>query len=177
VSQEPARRGAAANADPTVVATAFREVMAGVATPVSVVTSMGDGLPHGTTVSAFASLSMDPPMVLVSLDRGSDLLALVRETGRFGVNVLGSDQARLALAFAKKGGTGKFSGVRWETDHDLPRLPGAPGWLACDVAQLVDGGDHVVALGTVIAAETSEGRPLTYHGRLFGTHAAHEDDA
>ena len=155
----------------------FREVMAGVATPVSVVTSMADGLPHGTTVSAFASLSMAPPMVLVSLDRGSDLLALVRESGRFGVNVLGSTQSALALAFARKGGTGKFSGERWEVDHDLPRLPGAPGWLACDVASLVEGGDHVVALGTVVAAETLDGRPLTYHGRIFGTHAALEVDA
>ncbi|WP_246629828.1 flavin reductase family protein [Modestobacter lapidis] len=152
--------------------TRFREVMAGVATPVSVVTAMGDGLPHGTTVSAFASLSMEPPMVLVSLDRGSDLLALVRDTHRFGVNVLGADQSELALAFARKGGTGKFNGVRWEVDSDLPRLPGAPGWLACEVAQLVEGGDHVVALGTVVAADTVHGQPLTYHGRLFGTHAA-----
>jgi flavin reductase (DIM6/NTAB) family NADH-FMN oxidoreductase RutF len=156
----------------TELQTSFREVMAGVATPVSVVTAMGDGLPHGTTVSAFASLSMEPPMVLVSLDRQSDLLALVRETGRFGVNVLGSDQSALALSFARKGGTGKFNGVRWEVDNDLPRLPGAPGWLACEVAQLVDGGDHVVALGTVVAADTVHGSPLTYHGRLFGTHAA-----
>lgn len=152
----------------------FRQVMAGVATPVSVITAMGDGLPHGTTVSAFASLSMTPPMVLVSLDRGSDLLALVRETGRFGVNVLGADQSRLALAFAKKGGTGKFSGIRWDVDSALPRIPGAPGWLACDVSALVDGGDHVVALGTVVAADTAQGAPLTYHGRVFGTHAALE---
>jgi flavin reductase (DIM6/NTAB) family NADH-FMN oxidoreductase RutF len=159
------------------LADGFREVMAGVATPVSVVTSMADGLPHGTTVSAFASLSMDPPMVLVSLDRGSDLLALVRETGRFGVNVLGSTQSTLALAFARKGGPGKFNGVLWEVDDDLPRLPGAPGWLACDVATLVEGGDHVVALGTVVAADTRDGRPLTYHGRVFGTHATLEMDA
>ncbi|WP_369255363.1 flavin reductase family protein [Geodermatophilus amargosae] len=152
----------------------FRKVMAGVATPVSVVTSMGDGLPHGTTVSAFASLSMDPPMVLVSLDRSSELLALVRETGRFGVNVLGSTQSRLALAFAKKTGTGKFNGIPWEVSDDLPRLPGAPGWLACDVAALVDGGDHVVALGRVLAAETTDGKPLTYHLREFGTHAVLE---
>ncbi|GHE06993.1 flavin reductase family protein [Klenkia taihuensis] len=156
----------------------FREVMAGVATPVSVITAMsgtdGEGLPHGTTVSAFASLSMTPPMVLVSLDRGSDLLALVRDTGRFGVNVLGSTQSALALAFATKGGTSKFNGVRWEIDHGLPRLPGAPGWLACDVESLVDGGDHVVALGLVVAADTVEGLPLTYHSRVFGTHAALE---
>jgi flavin reductase (DIM6/NTAB) family NADH-FMN oxidoreductase RutF len=152
----------------------LREVMAGVATPVAVVTSMGDGLPHGTTVSAFASLSMDPPMVLVSLDRGSDLLALVRESGRFGLNVLGATQSALALAFAKKGGTGKFAGVRWEVDCDLPRLPGAPGWLACEVDSLVDAGDHVVALGIVVAADTVAAPPLTYHSRVFGTHTSLE---
>lgn len=152
----------------------FREVMAGVATPVSVVTSMAEGLPHGTTVSAFASLSMDPPMVLVSLDRRSDLLSLVRQAGRFGVNVLGASQSSLALAFAKKGGPGKVSGVRWSVDHGVPRLPGAPGWLACTVAEMVDAGDHVVVLGNVVAAETSAGEPLTYHGRAFGTHAVLE---
>jgi flavin reductase (DIM6/NTAB) family NADH-FMN oxidoreductase RutF len=164
---------AAGPADPD-LQSRFRDVMAGVPTPVSVITSMAGGLPHGTTVSAFASLSMDPPMVLVSLDRGSDLLAVVREAGRFGVNVLGAHQSRLALAFAKKGGTGKFHGVRWEIDDDLPRLPGAPGWLGCDVASLVDGGDHVVVLGTVVTAAVTEGQPLTYHGRVFGTHAALE---
>ena len=84
----------------------FRAVMAGVATPVSVVTTLTDGRPHGTTVSAFASLSMDPPMVLVSLDRGSGLLARLAVGGVFGVNVLGRDQAPLALAFARKGAKG-----------------------------------------------------------------------
>jgi flavin reductase (DIM6/NTAB) family NADH-FMN oxidoreductase RutF len=151
----------------------FREVMAAVATPVSVVTTAGDGRPHGTTVSAFASLSMTPPMVLVSLDRGSDLLALVRRSGRFGLNVLGAHQTALALAFAKKG-TDKFAGVVWDEEDGLPRLSGAVGWLSCDVTDLVDGGDHVVVLGAVRAAETAEGKPLTYHARVFGTHAALE---
>lgn len=152
----------------------FRDVMAGVATPVSVITALSaDGLPHGTTVSAFASLSMSPPMVLVSLDRGSDLLALIRDTGRYGVNVLGSTQSALALSFARKG-PDKFADVDWDNDHGLPRLPGAPGWLACEVASLVDGGDHVIALGTVLAAGTADGAPLTYHSRIFGTHSALE---
>lgn len=161
--------------DRTELQLTFREVMAGVATPVSVVTSIAGGLPYGTTVSAFASLSMDPPMVLVALDRGSDLLAVIRESGRFGVNVLGATQSALALAFARKGGTGKFHGVPWELHHGLPRLPRAPGWLACEVAELVPGGDHVVALGDVLAAETIDGRPLTYHARDFGTHTVLDD--
>ena len=153
----------------------FRDVMAGVATPVSVVTAMVGGQPHGTTVSAFASLSMDPPMVLVALDRGSDLLALVRRTRRFGVNVLASTQSALALAFARKGGSAKFDGASWHVDGGVPRLPEALGWLVCEVAELVDGGDHVVVLGLVVAADTAGGLPLTYHGRVFGTHAALEE--
>ncbi|MFI6549346.1 flavin reductase family protein [Streptomyces prunicolor] len=152
--------------------TAFREVMAGVAAPVTVVTAMEAGLPHGTTVSAFTSLSMNPPMILVALDGGSELLGLVKSSRRFGVNVLGRSQSALALAFARKGGAAKFAGVPWEADSGIPRLPDAPGWLVCEVADMVTGGDHVIVLGTVVAAETADGQPLTYHARSFGTHTA-----
>jgi flavin reductase (DIM6/NTAB) family NADH-FMN oxidoreductase RutF len=155
----------------TPLAEEFRAVMAGVATPVSVVTTLSGGHPHGTTVSAFASLSMDPPMVLVSLDRGSGLLARLAVGGVFGVNVLGRDQAPLALAFARKG-VKDFDGVGWEVDSGAPRLTGSPGWLACRVTQLVEGGDHVIVLGEVGRAATAAGPPLTYHARTFGTHAA-----
>lgn len=154
----------------TPLAEEFRAVMAGVATPVSVVTTLTDGAPHGTTVSAFASLSMTPPMVLVSLDRGSELLARLGHGSVFGVNVLGSDQAALALAFARKG-SDKFTGVDWAPDAGAPRLAGSPGWLACTVSQLVEGGDHVIVLGEVQRAATTAAAPLTYHARTFGTHA------
>src|SRR6516165_12480395 len=96
---------------PTLTTTAsdtFKAVMSSVATPVSIVTKLSGGLPYGTTVSAFASLSMNPPMVLVSLDRMSETLESIRQSGRFGLNVLGADQACTATAFAKKGGVGKF---------------------------------------------------------------------
>ncbi|MTD53214.1 flavin reductase family protein [Amycolatopsis pithecellobii] len=153
--------------------TAFTDVMAGVPTPVSVVTAMDGDRPHGTTVSAFASLSLTPPMLLVSLDRRSDLLTLVRASGRFGVNVLSREQAAVAKAFAVKGAS-KFDGIAWRPANDLPRLDGVSGWLACEVSDLVDGGDHVVALGTVLAAESSGLAPLTYHARSFGTHVTFE---
>ncbi|GAA1698902.1 flavin reductase family protein [Streptomyces yatensis] len=151
---------------------AFREVMAGVATPVTVVTAMDGRRPHGTTVSAFASLSMRPPMVLIALDRRSELLALITSSLRFGVNVLGHGQSALALAFARKGGAGRFTGVSWEVDWGVPRLSAAPGWLACEMADVVEGGDHVIALGNVLATRAAEGAPLTYHARAFGTHVA-----
>ncbi|WP_405881256.1 flavin reductase family protein [Streptomyces sp. NBC_01136] len=151
---------------------AFREVMSGVATPVSVVTAMDDGRPHGTTVSAFSSLSMQPPMVLVALDRRSELLGLITSSLRFGINVLGGGQSALALAFARKGGAGKFAGVSWEVDGRVPRLLGASGWLACEAADFIGGGDHVIVLGHVVSAEAGGGAPLTYHARAFGTHVA-----
>lgn len=160
-----------ASADPS-LQQRFRDVMAGIATPVSVITAMTtDGIPHGTTVSAFASLSMTPPMVVVCLDRGSESLAVVGDTGYFGVNVLGFEHAELAETFARKGGAAKFDQVEWIDDHNLPRLPGA-AWLACRVSQLVEGGDHIAVLGDVMAADTHEAVPLTYHLRAFGTHTS-----
>lgn len=151
----------------------FRQAMATVCTPVTVVTGMDGDRPHGSTVSAFSSLSMDPTMVTVALDRGSALLALVRRTRRFGVNVLGTDQSDLALRFARKG-TDKFVGVEWRATDGLPRLTGTQTWLSCDVTELVDGGDHVIALGLVTELDTVPKPPLTYCARLFGTHLGHE---
>jgi flavin reductase (DIM6/NTAB) family NADH-FMN oxidoreductase RutF len=156
--------------DPSDVQAAFRETMASVCTPVAVVTALRQGLPYGTTVSAFASLSMTPPMLLVSLDRSSGLLKVAVDAQRFGVNILGSDQSALATNFAIKGGTEKFIEIGWHTYADVPRLAGAGGFLACQLAQVVDGGDHVILLGDVLAAESAAQAPLTYHRRGFGTH-------
>jgi flavin reductase (DIM6/NTAB) family NADH-FMN oxidoreductase RutF len=166
------KRTAAAEAVLSPVQRAFRDVMASVCAPVAVVTSMACGIPHGTTVSAFASLSMEPPMVLACLDRGSELLALLRRTGRFGLNVLASTQSQLALNFARKGGAGKFADVPWYTDGEVPRIPGAAGFLACAVDQIVPGGDHVIVMGRALIADAAGVPPLTYHNRGFGTHAA-----
>ncbi|MEV0111148.1 flavin reductase family protein [Nocardia sp. NPDC050799] len=149
----------------------FKEVMSNVCTPVSVVTTIVDGRPHGTTVSAFASLSMGPPMILVALDERSDLLSAVQRTRRVGVNILASEQAGLAGKFATKG-IGKFDGVAWSEDNGLPRLSDAHGWLACEAIDFVKGGDHVVVIGKVSVADTIESSPLTYYQRGFGTHAA-----
>jgi len=150
----------------------FRDVMASVCTPVSIASAMDGERPHGTTVSAFASLSMTPPMVLVSLDRGSDLLGIVSRTGRFSLNVLAAEQSELALAFARKGDA-KFADVRWSVDRRTPRIDGVTGWLCCRVADIVEGGDHLIVLGEVEAASNHPGAPLTYHARVFGTHHAH----
>jgi flavin reductase (DIM6/NTAB) family NADH-FMN oxidoreductase RutF len=148
----------------------FKESMAQVSSTVLVVTTMTPGGPHGTTVSAFMSLSVNPPMIVVSLDCASQMLARIRAVSRFGVNVLSHDQADIARIFARKGSE-KFASVRWVPDHGMPRLDGAASWLSCSAARLVDGGDHVLVLGVVEAAEVTDRLPLTYRARSFGTHA------
>ncbi|WP_306321420.1 MULTISPECIES: flavin reductase family protein [unclassified Streptomyces] len=156
---------------------AFKDVMSCVATPVSIVTALArDGAPCGATVSAFASLSVSPAMVMVSLDRRSSTLEVIRESGRFGLNVLGADQADLALTFASKQGIGKFGGALWSVDHEVPRLAGTSAWIAAGVAGLQDGGDHVVVLGHVETAESEDAEnksPLVYYRRRFGTYLSY----
>jgi flavin reductase (DIM6/NTAB) family NADH-FMN oxidoreductase RutF len=164
--------GEPAPALPAPDVTWFRDAMAAIASTVTVVTAMTTDQPRGSTVSAFMSLSLNPPMVVAALDRSSSLLGHIRATRLFGVNVLGSEQAELAKSFAYRVGAEKFAGVSWQVEHGVPRLTEAPGWLVCDVADLVDAGDHVMVLGTVQRAETHPGSmPLTYHRRSFGTHA------
>lgn len=153
-----------------VALTTFRDAMAEVCSPVTVVTIVHEGVAYGTTVSAFASLSLDPPMVTVALDHRSDLLAKVRHSGRLGVNILGSGQDDLAVAFARKG-VDKFAGVGWCLDHGLPRLDRSVVWLDCEVSAVAVGGDHVVILAGVRTVSVAPAAPLTYHRRRFGTHA------
>ncbi|MFD5753202.1 flavin reductase family protein [Streptomyces sp. NPDC127033] len=145
--------------------------MTNVASPVAVVTTMDGRRPYGTTVSAFASLSLAPPMVLVSLDDRSHQLAIIRRTGRFGLNILSTHQAALAAAFARSG-PDKFDDVVWSPSEGLPRLPDSAAWIAADVDDYIGAGDHTILLAQAVTAESAEGNssPLTYHQRSFGTH-------
>ena len=154
------------HADVVVDQQAFRGAMGAVATPVSIVTTTLD-VPHGTTVSAFASLSLDPPMVLVSLQHDSELLELVVRSGRFGLNVLAFDQAGIAANFAKRG-MDRFAGVEWAMDEGLPRIAGTASWAACRVVDLVRAGDHTIVTGLVEAADSADVAGLVYQHRRFG---------
>ncbi|WP_456696923.1 flavin reductase family protein [Aeromicrobium sp. P5_D10] len=155
--------------DEAVLQKSFRAAMGNVAAAVSVVTTVHDGKPHGTTVSAFASLSMDPPMLLVSLDNRSGLLAKLREGSRVGINVLASHQDQVALRFAGKADD-KFADVPWQLEDGVPALVDRHAWVAVTVDQLVVAGDHTLVLGLVEAADSSGAAPLTYWQRTFGTH-------
>jgi flavin reductase (DIM6/NTAB) family NADH-FMN oxidoreductase RutF len=150
---------------------AFKDAMAAVCAPVTVMTTTCDGHPFGTTVSAFWSLSLRPPMVGLALADDSELLHRLRDTRRLGVNLLADGQQELAMNFARKGGA-KFDGISWTTaDAGLPRLTAAPVWLACDVQQFVPAGDHVVLVAGVVAIARRPSLPLVYAQRAFGTHS------
>ncbi len=145
----------------------FRDAMARVASPVTVITTMVDGVPSGTTVSAFASLSVDPPMVFFALDNRGGMIERVREVGRVGVNVLAGNQADVALRFARRDLPNRFSDLAWREDHGLPRIEGTVSWLRCEALELVPGGDHTVVLARVADAETFGDSSLGYHLRQF----------
>jgi len=151
------------------LAKSFRKTMGNVAAAVSVVTTLDGGKPHGTTVSAFASLSMAPPMLLVSLDNDSTLLSKLRLESIVGINVLAAHHDQVALRFAQKLDD-KFTDVPWQVEDGAPALVDRHAWVAMSVAQLVEAGDHTLVLGDVLAAEASPNAPLTYWQRAFGTH-------
>jgi flavin reductase (DIM6/NTAB) family NADH-FMN oxidoreductase RutF len=134
------------------------------ATGVTVVTAVGSGGPSGATANAVTSLSLEPPMMLACLDRGSRTLTSVRAQGRFGVNALAAGQAELARRFsAKDPKSEKWEGVEWSERLELPRLADALLWVACELRDLIDGGDHLILTGNVLEAESSAGRPLLFH--------------
>ena len=156
---------------PLVAPSTYIKSMANVCKPVTIVSaSTRDGEPYGTTVSAFGGLSLDPPMVTVALDRGSVLLTHVRQSGRFGVNVLARHQEDIAKSFAQSR-PDKFVGTAWAWDCDLPRLADVSTWVACELDRALDGGDHVILLGRVVHAEATEALPLVYARHVFGTHS------
>src|SRR3954471_10583148 len=141
----------------------FRAALSAYATGVTVVTAIGDNGPSGATANAVSSLSLDPPMMLACLDRGSRTLTSVRAQGAFGVNALAAGQAELARRFSgKHPEEEKWVGVEGSESQGLPRLSGALVWVACELRDLIDGGDHLILTGQVLEAEASEGEPLLF---------------
>src|SRR4051794_9480240 len=142
----------------------FRAALSAYATGVTVVTAIGENGPSGATANAVTSLSLDPPMMLACLDRGSRTLTSVRAQGRFGVNALAAGQEELARRFAgKESEATKWESVDWSESDELPRIAGGLMWVACELRDLIDGGDHLILTGNVLAAEVGEGQPLLFH--------------
>ncbi len=143
----------------------FRAVMGNFATGVTVVTASGPAGPVGMTANAVCSLSLDPLLLLVCFDNDARTLRVVREQGRFGVNVLAAGQEELARLFASKAPErAKFANVEHTVHDGIPVIEGTLAWVGCTLQQLIPGGDHTIGIGAVTAAETaSAGDPLVWH--------------
>jgi Flavin reductase like domain len=147
----------------------FRDLMAGIYAPVTVGTTAKDDNPYGATVSAFASLSLDPPMVTVALDRISKLLAQTLQVGRFGVNVLARHQDEDAKRFAQR--RARFSSASWYL------TAASRAWPALQVARLRSqhqdrGRRSCVAVGRGRAWAAQRRAPLICTDKIYGTHSA-----
>jgi flavin reductase (DIM6/NTAB) family NADH-FMN oxidoreductase RutF len=130
---------------------------------VAIVTCHGTDGPAGLTTNAVTSLSLDPLLLLVCFDNASRTLAVVRESRRFAVNVLRAGQEDLAAAFAsKRVAEEKFESVTHTVAHGVPVLDDALAWVACELVELLPGGDHTIGIGSVMDGAASEGEPLVF---------------
>lgn len=154
------------NPEPAVAVDDYRHLFQNVPSPVTVVTAMEDGRPHATTVSSFASLSVEPELVMISLDRKSELLRIVERTGRLGINLLAEGQQGTGLACASKN-PDKLDGIDWQAANELPRLAGTAGWLDCEIVQVIEAGDHKILISKPIRIESHDRPPVMYHRRTF----------
>jgi flavin reductase (DIM6/NTAB) family NADH-FMN oxidoreductase RutF len=153
----------------------FRDVIGHFASGVTVITTSVDGQAYGTTASAVASLSLEPPSLLICMNLESATGQAVARAGRFAVNILGEDHGELALRFARKGGD-KFAGVALTGgEHGQPLLAEALASLVCRVTERVAAGTHVVFIGEVEEATARPGAPLAYFRGRFGRLALDED--
>jgi flavin reductase (DIM6/NTAB) family NADH-FMN oxidoreductase RutF len=149
----------------TLDAEQLRRLMSHWATGVAVITSRDETGPRGATSNALTSLSLDPLLVLVCLDYGSNTLAAVRSSGRFCVNMLAAGQEELARRFAtKQSGEEKLAGVAHEIREGVPILADVLAWLACKTERELDGGDHAILIGRPLASGAdAQARPLLFH--------------
>jgi len=149
---------------PGVEAAQFRQLMGRFATGVTVVTARcADGQPAGMTASSVASVSLEPPLLLVAVDRQNDMHDALLAAAHFAINILAADQEALARRFAVVEAN-RFDGVGYrEGRHGVPLIDGALAHIECAKRGAVPSGDHTVFFGLVTGGEVSERRPLLYY--------------
>ena len=146
----------------------FRRALGQFASGVTVVTTRdAKGRSLGLTVTAFSSVSLDPPLVLVCVDHRSEAHVGFRDAGLFGVSILAEGQEEVSRRFAV-GGAAKFTGLELgRGTTGVPLIPGAVAHLECRVKATHDAGDHRIYVGEVLAVDVKPGRPLLYRDRDY----------
>jgi flavin reductase (DIM6/NTAB) family NADH-FMN oxidoreductase RutF len=128
-----------------------------------------DGHCCGLTANAVTSLSLDPPLVLVCVERSSETHGCILESGHLAVSMLRHDQERLARRFAEYEAGDKFEGVAYRAERTgAPVLEDALAWLDCRLWRTYEGGDHTIFVAEVLAGDAREGVPLVYYRSGFG---------
>jgi flavin reductase (DIM6/NTAB) family NADH-FMN oxidoreductase RutF len=142
----------------------YRTVFGHFATGVAVVTAAGPTGEGGMTANAVCSVSLDPLLTLVCFEQSARTLPLVREAGRFGVNVLRAGAEDVARVFASKVPEAqKLRDVPHRREAGTPILDAALAWVVCDVRELIPAGDHEIAIGEVVAMDVTDGDPLLWY--------------
>lgn len=143
----------------------FRKAMGTFATGVTVVTSVKGEAVVGMTANSFTSISLDPPLVLVSVGKNLSMHAVLKETKRFGVTVLGAEQVDASNYFAGKRTPEVEATLSYDWHEDIPMLSGGLAGIACRLWAEYDGGDHTLFIGEVQGLRvTSSENPLLYFG-------------
>ena len=144
---------------------AFKEALRGWASGVTVVTSRAGDKIHGMTVSAFSSVSADPPLVLVCANRDSTTHGIIEEAGLFAVNILAEHQREVSNVFASsKYEDSRLERVSWTEGHTgVPLIDEALASLECQVCSAHHEGSHTIYIGQVEAVHTSDATPLLYY--------------
>lgn len=144
----------------------FRHALGRFCTGVTIVTAAGPDGPVGLTVSSFNAVSMDPPLVLWSLDRRSSTLPAFESAKHFAVNVLSADQMELSNRFASRD-EDKFAGLDVGQGGQAPLLPGCIAYFLCRTVHRYDGGDHMIFVGQVEEYERRPGAALLFHDGAY----------
>ena len=142
----------------------FRSVLGRFASGVTVVTARDSaGEDHGMTVSAFCSVSLDPLLVLICVERSAVLHGVMENAAQFVVNMLAADQESISRRFSEQIDD-RFDGIGYTRGlTGCALLEGILGYLECDVVTRYPGGDHTIIIGKVIAATANPGSPLLYY--------------
>jgi flavin reductase (DIM6/NTAB) family NADH-FMN oxidoreductase RutF len=143
----------------------FRAVLGRFASGVTIMTMRDEaGADHGMTVSAFCSLSLDPPLVLACVDRRAEMHDMLAPGLGVVFNVLAAHQEALSRRFSEFIGTRRFDGIGFSRDpRGVAILDDVLAWLECHIQVRYDGGDHGIFVATVQHAQTSDFRPLLYY--------------
>lgn len=148
----------------------YKQIMGSYPTGIAIITTFDEANnPIGLTVNSFASVSLDPLLVLWSLDKKSSHLEAFKNAKGFAVHILAEDQHELCWAFAGKS-EDRFADASWSRSNNaLPVIAGAMGVMECQSFKQIEAGDHVIFIGQIVEIQKYDKEPLLYFRRNVGS--------